>query len=64
MIREENDCVGCEHCRFCGARNAKHFYCDKCGEDVEELYDYEGQELCEVCLLEEVPKVEVDAYEQ
>jgi hypothetical protein len=30
----------------------KHLYCDKCNDDVDELYDVDGEELCKDCLLE------------
>lgn len=55
MIKYENDCVDCGlPCRgsSCPYRHVKHYYCDKCGEDVEELYDYDNQELCEECAIE------------
>ena len=47
MIKYEDECVGCppnmgcmgDACKY---RNVKHLYCDKCGEDCEEL--------CEDCL--------------
>ena len=60
MIRYENECVDCgkpcvSNCRF---KNVPHFYCDKCDEEAE-LYEFDGEQLCESCLLETVPKVEV-----
>lgn len=60
MIRYENECVECgkpcvNNCRF---KNVPHFYCDKCDEEAE-LYEFDGEQLCESCLLETVPKVEV-----
>lgn len=58
MIIYEDECVGCPTelgCmgNACPNRNIKHLYCDKCGDDVEKLYKYDGQEICEDCLLEE-----------
>lgn len=58
MITYECECVGCPTelgCmgNACPNRNVKHLYCDKCGDDVEKLYKYDGQEICEDCLLEE-----------
>ena len=42
----------------CPNRNVKHLYCDKCGDDVEKLYKYDGQEICEECLLKEFEVIE------
>ena len=56
MIKYENECCGCATESYpclgsaCPNRNVKHLYCDKCGEDVEELYKVDGEELCEDCL--------------
>lgn len=65
MVREENDCCGCATPGYpcigesCNLRHAKHYYCDCCKSEVSEgeLYDYDGEQLCEDCLLEKVPKV-------
>lgn len=62
MIRYENQCVGCPPERGCTKPHCKYWnvpvwVCDKCGEEDTDLYDYEGQELCEYCLLQTVPKV-------
>ncbi len=61
MIREENQCLGCRDIRgwcegdSCKNRHYKVYICDKCGtEDVSELYEWEGQELCEECFDEVV----------
>ncbi len=55
MRRIEDDCVGCSpplDClgRFCPYRNAEHIYCDLCGEEESNLYEYKGEELCEGCV--------------
>ena len=55
MIKYEDECVGCppemgclgNSCRY---KNVKHLYCDRCGEDCEELYVFDGEVLCEECL--------------
>ena len=62
MIKCENECVGCPKemgCMgdSCPNRNVKHLYCDKCGDDVEELYNFLGEELCEECLLKAFEKI-------
>ena len=62
MVKYEDECVGCppemgclgNSCRY---KNVKHFYCDKCGEDVEELYKVDGEELCEECLKANFEKI-------
>ena len=58
MRTVEDRCVGCTslgmHCigSSCRTRNVEVYYCDKCGEELEEIYDVDGQELCEECLKE------------
>lgn len=47
------------HVSAIGARtNVKHLYCDKCGENVERLYEFDGKELCGDCVLKELEVVE------
>ena len=63
MVTYEDECVGCPTemgCigSVCPNRNVPHFYCDKCGDDVEKLYKYDGQEICEECLLKEFEVIE------
>lgn len=61
MIKYENECVGCpQGCIHCGRDNTKHLYCDRCGDDVEELYLYGYDELCEECLLDMFDKKTID----
>ena len=60
MIQIENDCRDCGlPCQFtnCEYYRVAHYYCDNCKEE-DELYEYEGSQLCEDCLLKTVPKVE------
>lgn len=35
----------------CKYQNVPHYYCDKCG-DEDKLYNYDGEQLCKDCLLE------------
>ena len=35
-----------------------HYYCDACGEETEQLYQFDGEELCADCVLEKLPRVE------
>ena len=65
MIKCENECVGCPKeigCMgdSCPNRNVKHLYCDKCGDDCEELYNFLGEELCEECLLKTFKKITLE----
>ena len=59
MVKEVRNCVNCGlgTCQNCTYIEMKR---DKCGEEFSELYDYDGEELCEYCLLETVPKVDID----
>lgn len=59
MVRYENDCVDCGlPClgESCPNRNVPHYYCDVCGDETQ-LYEYEGQQLCIVCIERMLPKV-------
>ena len=63
MITYEDECVGCPTelgCMgsACPYRNVPYLYCDKCEEEVEKLYKYDGQEICEECLLKEFEVIE------
>lgn len=59
----ENECVGCPPelgcmgsvCRY---KNVPHYYCDWCKEEDIKLYDYNGWEICEECLLKEFDVIE------
>lgn len=60
MIKYENECCGCAVPGYpclgseCHNRHVPHYYCDKCEEECEseELYDDDGEMLCQTCLLE------------
>ena len=61
MRQKINGCVDCGlPCMlFCPLRDDAYIYrCDKCGAEVnpEDLYDYDGEEICSDCLLEAIPK--------
>jgi len=65
MIKFENDCCDCAlHCRgsTCRNRNAPHFYCDECEDEVEELFEYDGEQICQDCLISTVPKIKLEDY--
>lgn len=63
MVKYENECVFCTahglNCigYNCPNRHVKHLYCDKCKDDVEELYNFEGVQLCKECLLKKFEKI-------
>ena len=58
MIKYENDCVGCpQGCVHCGRDKTQHIYCDRCGADCEELYVFDGEELCEDCLKDNFERI-------
>ena len=56
MVRYENHCCDCAVPGYpcsgssCPNRNVPVYYCDSCGEELEEIYDVDGEELCEDCL--------------
>ena len=54
----EDDCVGCDYCINCGKKHAKYYICDECKEYVDDLYEYDGEELCIDCVKERLPRVE------
>lgn len=47
-----NECVGCEVCHGCGAKQTPCIICDECGEPCARVFEYEGQDLCEGCAQE------------
>ena len=58
MKRIENHCCGCAvpgyPCRgdACELRRVEVYYCDRCGCELEKVYDTGDEELCEDCLKE------------
>lgn len=63
MIIYENRCVGCPSeigCwgPSCPNMNVKIYKCDLCHDEVDILYDYGGDQLCERCLLDKFAKIE------
>lgn len=56
MVKIENHCCGCAvpgyPCRGsrCPNRRVEVHYCDRCGEELDEVFvDDDGRELCECC---------------
>lgn len=65
MIKYENECVGCHSelgClgRSCPYINVPHLFCDRCENEVEELKEYSGEQVCIDCLLKEFTSVVVE----
>ena len=64
MKRVFNECVGCKemglHClgSSCPNRAVTRYYCDKCRQEVDELYYFDGREMCIDCITGELEKVE------
>lgn len=55
MIVYENDCCSCAVPGYpCTGKHkhVPHLHCDRCDADVEEVYDVDGEDICEECLLE------------
>lgn len=48
--------LGCDACMY---HNEKVLVCDKCGEEQDDLYEFEGDELCADCILKSLRKAEL-----
>lgn len=62
MKKIVNECCGCAVPGYpcnptCTLKAVEHFYCDKCREELEEVYEVDGEELCQDCLKERFRKV-------
>lgn len=63
MRKTESECVGCSihglPClgSACPNNEVTRFYCDECGEE-EDLYEFDGEELCISCIKERLTRVE------
>ena len=63
MVIKENDCVGCETCIGCGRKYSYYIHeCDDCGCN-EQLYKYNGKELCVDCLLSYFDEVDMEDFD-
>jgi hypothetical protein len=55
MVRVENHCCGCASPAYpclgssCPNRRVEVHYCDNCGEELDEVHDADGKELCAAC---------------
>lgn len=66
-----NDCVGCATEGYpclgseCDLRHAIHYICDKCGDEVEELYRVDDGDICYECAHDKFfDSLEVVHYEE
>lgn len=53
MVKYDDFCVGCDYCIGYGCRYRKKlpvYYCDQCGSELDEIYEVNGEEICEYCL--------------
>ena len=67
MVRYEDQCVGCPPemgCigNICRYKNVPVWVCDRCKDEEIDLWDYDGEEVCESCLKKIVPKVHREGY--
>lgn len=59
MVRVENHCCGCASPAYpclgssCPNRRVEVHYCDNCGEELDEVYEADGKELCAECFEEQ-----------
>jgi hypothetical protein len=56
MMKIEDHCVGCPPemgCigSLCPYNEVEVHYCDRCGAELDDIYRWDDEELCEECLL-------------
>lgn len=55
MVAFESNCSGCHDDGYCMSncphKKVPHLYCDKCEDEVDDLYDVAGKQLCDICAL-------------
>lgn len=59
MVKTESGCVDCGlHClgTSCPHHRVTVLECDRCHDEVEELYEVDGEDLCLYCLKKEFRK--------
>ena len=64
MITYEDECVGCSTelgCMgsACPYWNVPHLYCDKCEQEVDDLYEWDDEQVCIDCIVKSLKKVEI-----
>lgn len=64
MVKITNECCNCATSGYpclgedCPNLHVKNYYCDECGDAYEEIYYYDGRELCINCIRDFLVKVE------
>ncbi len=62
MRKIENRCCDCATPGYpclgsaCPLVRVEVYYCDKCGDELDEIYEVDGDDLCENCLKERFRK--------
>ena len=62
MIKYRNECCNCHTEGYpCNGQHKRvpFFVCDRCRNEWDTLYDYEGEQLCENCVIKGLHEVEV-----
>lgn len=65
MVTYQNHCLDCKsmglpcYGNSCVNRHVPHFYCDKCKQEVDDLYDYDDKQICLDCIVKQLKKIEV-----
>ena len=44
----------------CPYRNVPHLYCDKCEQEVDDLYEWDDKQVCIDCIVKSLDKVEIE----
>ena len=63
MIVIGSACVDCDlPCVFtaCPYYRVVYYVCDCCGEEVEDLFYWDNEQLCDDCVLKQLEKVEFE----
>ena len=66
MIGYRDNCVGCFSVGLsclgdsCPNKHVPYIECDKCGEEVDEVYDIDGEHVCNECLMSIYPVIRVN----
>lgn len=61
MVKIESDCVECGlPCLYesCPYYQVVVYECDCCGDEVDKLYSFDGQELCINCIEQRLERIE------
>ena len=64
MIRQELHLTIWQRIRCMGSacpyRNVPHLYCDKCEQEVDDLYEWDDEQVCIDCIVKSLKKVEIE----